>query len=367
MIYMKVAFLNFDPMHRAIREQMIEAFKKVYDENWFILGQSLEAFEKEFAEYCGVKYCIGCGNGLDALSLILRGYDIGEGDEVIVPSNTYIATALAVSYVGAKVVFVEPDIKTFNIDPDKIEKSITKDTKAIIAVHLYGRPAEVDKIRDLCRKYNLKLIEDAAQAHGAKYKGKKTGSLGDAAGFSFYPTKNLGALGDGGAIVTNDSALAEKIRMIRNYGSSNKYYHEYKGINSRLDEVQAEFLRVKLKYLDIWNNDRRRIAKWYHDRIKNPKIILPYIDSVEESIWHVFAVRTKYRTELESYLKSKGIGTLVHYPVPMHLQKAYVDLGYKQGDFPLAEEISNTELSIPIWHGMSDEEINYVVDTLNQW
>lgn len=364
---MKIQFLNFEPMHNEIRDEVLEAFKKVYDRNWFILGQSVEGFEQEFSKYCGAKYCVGCGNGLDALSIILRGYDIGKGDEVIVPSNTYIATALAVSYVGAKVVFVEPDIKTFNIDVKRIEAAITSRTKAIIAVHLYGRPAETNEIKNLCQRYGLKLIEDAAQAHGAQLQGEKTGNLGDAAGFSFYPGKNLGALGDSGAIVTNDKELAEKVRAIRNYGSIKKYYNEYKGVNSRLDEVQAEFLTVKLKYLDMWNNNRKKIAKEYLERINNNKIILPYVSSAEDSIWHVFIVRSQYRNELESYLRSKDIGTLIHYPVPIHLQKAYKDLGYKQGDFPIAEEIANTVLSIPMWYGMKQDEIDYVIETLNQW
>jgi len=364
---MKIPFLNFEPMHTEIRNEIIDGFKKIYERNWFVLGQSVEAFEQEFAKYCNTDYCIGCGNGLDALCIILRGYDIGDGDEVIVPSNTYIATALAVSYVGAKVVLVEPDILTFNIDVNKIEASITKRTKAIIAVHLYGRPAETDKINMLCKKYNLKLIEDAAQAHGAMYKGKKTGSLGDAAGFSFYPGKNLGALGDGGAILTNDSILAQKVRAIANYGSITKYYNEYKGVNSRLDEIQAEFLRIKLKHLDRWNNDRKRSVKLYLEKINNSKLILPYINSVDESIWHVFAVRTEYRDELLNYLKDNGIGTLIHYPIPIHLQKAYTDLGYEVGAFPLAETISKTVLSLPMWYGMSEEEINYVINTLNKW
>jgi len=364
---MKIPFLNFEPMHSEIRTEIVDAFKKIYDSNWFILGQSVEAFEAEFSKYCNTDYCISCGNGLDALSIILRGYDIGAGDEVIVPSNTYIATALAVSYVGAKVVFVEPDIKTFNIDANKIETAITKKTKAIIAVHLYGRPAETDKIKILCEKYNLKLIEDAAQAHGAIYKGKKTGNLGDAAGFSFYPGKNLGALGDGGGILTNDSALAQKVRAIRNYGSTIKYHNEFKGVNSRLDEVQAEFLRIKLNYLDKWNADRQKSAKLYLEGITNNKIILPHINSVDQSIWHVFVVRTEYRDELMDYLKDKGIGTLIHYPIPIHLQKAYKDLGYTTGDFPVAETISKTALSLPIWYGMRDDEINYVVSVLNKW
>ena len=364
---MKIPFLNLEPTHAAIRNEIVDAFKKTYDNNWFILGPGVEAFEEEFAKYCGSDYCISCGNGLDALSIILRGYDIGEGDEVIVPSHTYIATALAVSYVGAKIVFVEPDIKTFNIDVNKIEAAITKKTKAIIAVHLYGRPAEIDKIKPLCEKYNLKLIEDAAQAHGAIYNGKRTGNLGDAAGFSFYPGKNLGALGDGGAIVTNDNELAEKVRAIRNYGSIIKYHNEYKGINSRLDEMQAEFLRIKLKYLDMWNAHRQKIAKLYIERINNSKIILPYINSVDESIWHVFPVRTEYRDDLINYINNNGISTLIHYPIPIHLQMAYKDLGYKVGDFKVAETISKTVLSLPIWYGIREDELNYVVNVLNKW
>lgn len=364
---MKIPFLNLEPMHSQIRDEIVEGFKKIYDKNWFILGQSVDAFEQEFSKYCNTNHCISCGNGLDALSIILRGYDIGEGDEVIVPSNTFIATALAVSYVGAKVVFVEPNIQTFNININKIEVAITKKTKAIIAVHLYGRPAEVDKIKVLCKKYNIKLIEDAAQAHGAMYKGKKVGSFGDAAGFSFYPGKNLGALGDGGAIVTNDSILAQKVQAIRNYGSIIKYHNEYKGVNSRLDEIQAEFLRIKLKYLDTWNVDRKKSAKLYLEKINNDKIILPCINSVEDSVWHVFPVRTEYRDELENYLKNKGIETLIHYPIPLHLQKAYKDLGYKAGDFPVAEAISKTVLSLPLWYGMKDDEINYVISVLNRW
>lgn len=364
---MKIPFLNLEPTHLEIKDEIMNAFEKIYNKNSFILGESVDLFEKEFAKYCNVDYCISCGNGLDALSIILRGYDIGDGDEVIVPSNTFIATALAASYAGAKVFFVDPDIKTFNIDVNKIEKAITNKTKAIIAVHLYGRPAEIDKIKVICNKYNLKLIEDAAQAHGAVYNGKKTGSLGDAAGFSFYPGKNLGALGDGGCILTNDAALAKKVKAIRNYGSEIKYNHEYKGVNSRLDELQAEFLRIKLPYLDKWNSSRQKSAKLYLEGIKNAKIILPFVKSEYESIWHVFPIRTEFRDALASYLKSNGIETLIHYPIPIHLQKAYNDLGFKLGDFPVAENISNTVLSLPLWYGISESEINYLINILNQW
>ncbi|WP_160687141.1 DegT/DnrJ/EryC1/StrS family aminotransferase [Clostridium sp. C2-6-12] len=364
---MNIPFLNLEPMHTEIKDEMNNAFKKIYDKNSFILGDSVTSFEEEFAKYCNAKYCISCGNGLDALSIILRGYDITEGDEVIVPSNTFIATALAVSYVGAKVVLVDPDIKTFNIDVNKIEKAITPKTKAIIAVHLYGRPSEIDKIKIICNKYNLKLIEDSAQAHGAVYNGNKTGNLGDAAGFSFYPGKNLGALGDAGCILTNDESLAKKMKAIRNYGSEIKYNHKYKGVNSRLDEFQAEFLRIKLPYLDKWNATRQKTAKLYLEGIKNDKIILPIVNSEYDSIWHVFPIRTESRDALAIYLKSNGIETLIHYPIPIHLQKSYKDLGYKAGDFPVAENISNTVLSLPLWYGISEDQINHIINVLNKW
>lgn len=364
---MKVPFVNLEPMHLEIKDEIMNAFEKIYNKNSFILGESVDLFEQEFAKYCNADYCISCGNGLDALSIILRGYNIGEGDEVIVPSNTFIATALAVSYTGAKVVLVDPDIKTFNIDVNKVEQAITPKTKAIIAVHLYGRPAEIDKIKVICTKYNLKLIEDSAQAHGAVYNSKKTGNLGDAAGFSFYPGKNLGALGDGGCILTNDAALAKKVKAIRNYGSEIKYNHEYKGVNSRLDELQAEFLRIKLPYLDKWNASRQESAKLYLEGIKNSKIVLPLVKSEYESIWHVFPIRTEFRDALASYLKSNGIETLIHYPIPIHLQKAYKNLGLKQGDFPVAENISNTELSLPLWYGISKSEINHIIKAINKW
>lgn len=364
---MKVPFLNLEPMHSQIRPEIIKAFEKVYDRNWFILGKSVENFEEGFSRYCNTAYCIGCGNGLDALSIILRGYGIGAGDEVIVPSNTFIATALAVSYVGAKVVLVEPNLETFNIDVSKVEEAITKNTKAIIAVHLYGRAAEVDKLKLSCEKYKIKLIEDAAQAHGAIYKNRKVGSFGDAAGFSFYPGKNLGALGDGGAIVTNDIELSKKVSAIRNYGSNIKYHNEYKGVNSRLDEIQAEFLSVKLKYLDMWNKNRQQNAKLYLENIHNSKIILPYIDSAEDSIWHLFIIRTEQREALKKYLIDKRIETLIHYPIPIHLQEAYKELQYKVGDFPLAETLSNTSLSLPLWYGISEKEMTYVIDCLNNW
>lgn len=365
---MSIPFVSFEVMHGEIREQLEQACKKVLDKNWFIQGEELEKFEEEFAAYCGAKYCVGCGNGLDALYLILRAYGIGEGDEVIVPSNTYIATALAASYAGATPVFVEPELSTYNINPSLIEEKITDRTKAIMAVHLYGQPAKMDEIIAIAKKHNLKLIEDSAQAHGATYKGKRTGNLGDAAGFSFYPGKNLGALGDGGAVVTNDKDLADKVRALGNYGSDYKYHHIYKGSNSRLDELQAAFLRVKLKELDRWNEERNRIANRYLTEIKNDKVSLPITCEGMKHVYHIFAIRlqnAEQREQMEAFLSEKGIGTNKHYPIPMHLQGAYEELNLKQGAFPIAEQISSTELSIPMYYGMTEKEISYVIEQIN--
>ncbi len=364
---MNIPFASFEPMHKEIEYELLNKFKEVYKKNWFIQGEEVKNFEEEFAAFCDSKYCIGCGNGLDALYLILRGYGIGAGDEVVVPSNTYIATALAVSYTGAKPVFVEPKPQTYNIDPDLIETAITHKTRAIIAVHLYGQAADMDRINKIAKKYNLKVIEDSAQSHGALYKSRKAGSLGDASAFSFYPGKNLGALGDAGAVATNDKELADKIRAIANYGSDKKYHHIYKGINSRLDEIQAAFLRIKLKNLDRWNEDRVRIARKYIEGINNPQIIKPIEAVYAKHVWHLFVIRTKKRDNLQEYLKNKGIDTLIHYPIPMHLQQAYQDLNLKFGDFPIAEEISKEVLSLPIWYGMKDSEIEYVIDTINSF
>lgn len=364
---MKVPFSTFEVMHKEIDDEIIQKFQEVYHKNWFIQGTEVEAFEKEYAEYCGAKYCVGCGNGLDALYLVLKAYGIGEGDEVIVPSNTYIATALAVTYTGATPVFVEPTLESYNIDSSKIEKKISSKTKAIMAVHLYGQTAAMDEIKEIAQKYNLKIIEDAAQAHGAMYKGVKTGNLGDAAGFSFYPGKNLGALGDAGAIVTNDKELADKVRALGNYGSDYKYHHIYQGNNSRLDELQAAFLRIKLRNLDRWNANRIETAEKYLAGIHNPNVILPVVEEYGKHVFHIFAIRCDRREELESYLNKKGIGTNKHYPIPMHLQGAYAQLGIPQGALPLAEQISNTELSLPLSYGMTAEEIDYVIDAINVW
>lgn len=364
---MNIPFLDFKPMHSEIEKEMTDKFSEVYNSYWYVLGKQVEEFEKEFADYCGTKYCIGVGNGLEALTLILKAYGIGEGDEVIVPSNTYIASALAVSYVGAKPVFVEPILETYNINPQLIEKSITKSTKAIMAVHLYGQAADMDKINEIAKKHGLKVIEDSAQAQGTLYKGDKTGKLGDASGCSLYPGKNLGALGDAGVITTNDKELADKIRVLRNYGSDKKYHNLYKGVNSRLDELQAGLLRVKLQYLDKWNKDRRKIAKNYLNGMKNPRITLPFVPEYTEPNWHLFIIRTEKRDELQRYLKDNGIGTLIHYPIPMHLQKAYEDLGFKKGDFPLSEKIADEVLSLPMWYGMKAEEVEYVIEKINNW
>ena len=364
---MKIPFASFEYMHNEIKEEIYEAISDVMRKNWFIRGEYCEKFEQEFAAYCGVKYCVGCGNGLDALYLILRAYDITYGDEVIVPSNTFIATALAVTYTGATPIFVEPDISTYTIDPKRIQEKITARTKAIIVVHLYGQAADMDAVNEIAQANHLLVIEDAAQAHGAEYKNKKTGGLGDAAAFSFYPGKNLGALGDAGAITTNDKDVADKVRAIGNYGSDYKYHHIYTGTNSRLDEIQAAVLLVKLRNLDKWNRYRHDVAKQYLDRINNKKILLPVIAKDRSHVWHIFALRTDDRNTFESYLTSHGIGTTIHYPTPIHLQGAYEFLKLYEGMLPIAEKISNTELSIPMYYGITDEEIRYITDVINQY
>ena len=362
---MNVPFVSFKPLEKELDASLRGAFERVYASSWYIGGREDEAFEKAFARYCHTEYCVGCGNGLDALVLALRAFDIGAGDQVIVPSNTFIATALAVTYVGAKPVFVEPDIRTYNIDPTLIEKAITPATKAIMPVHLYGQSCDMDPILAVAEKHGLKVIEDCAQAHGATYKGRVIGSFGDAAGFSFYPGKNLGALGDAGAAVTNDKAVADKIRALGNYGSDYKYHHIYKGVNSRLDELQAAFLSAKLPLMDKVNENRRAIADKYLQGITNPAVILPFVPEYAVPVWHLFAVRTENRDALAAYLADKGIGTNQHYPIPMHLQDCYADLGLQPGDLPIAEEISRTELSLPMYYGMTDEEVQYVIDAVN--
>lgn len=364
---MNIPFVSFKPLEKKLDAELRAAFERVYTRSWYIEGEEDEAFEKAFAEYCDRKYCVGTGNGLDALFLALKALGIKDGDEVIVPSNTYIATALAVTYVGATPVFVEPDIRTFNIDATLIESAITEKTRAIMPVHLYGQTCDMDPIMEIAHKYNLYVVEDCAQAHGAKYKGKVIGSFGDVAGFSFYPGKNLGALGDAGATVTNNKEIADKVRALGNYGSDYKYHHIYQGNNSRLDELQAAFLTAKLSCLDEVNNERRNIARKYLEGIKNPEIILPFVPDYATPVWHIFGIRCSRRAELEKFLNDANIGTNKHYPIPMHLQDCYKNLGFKAGDYPIAEEISATELSIPMYYGMSEEEIQYVIDVINRY
>ncbi len=361
-----IKFLDMNPMHDKIKKEILKSIEKVYDSNWYILGEEVEKFEEEFAKYCSTKYCIGVGNGLDALHLILRGYNIGKGDEVIIPANTYIATALAVSYAGATPILVEVNEKTYNIDYSLIEKAITNKTKAIIVVHLYGQPCDMDNINKIAKKYNLKVIEDNAQAQGALYKGKKTGSLSDAAGISFYPGKNLGALGDAGCITTNDKILADKVRSLRNYGSSKKYYNDYKGFNSRLDEIQAGILRVKLKYLDEWNQERKDIAKIYMENIDS-EIILPYVLEDTSPVWHQFVIRSQKRDELQEYLKQNGIDTMIHYPVPIFKQKAYSEMKFLEKDFNITSDICDTILSLPIYPYIDKEDIKYICNVINKF
>lgn len=359
---MKVPFLNMVGPYQELKAGLDEAWHRVMDSAWLVLGKECEAFEREYAAYCGTKHCIGVGNCLDALHIILRAMGIGNGDEVIVPSNTYIATWLAVSYAGATPVPVEPDERTFNLDPSRIELAITKRTKAILPVHLYGQPCDMDPINEIARKYGLKVIEDNAQSQGARYKGRRTGSLSDAAGHSFYPGKNLGAMGDGGAVTTDDDELADRVRVLRNYGSRLKYHNEVKGYNSRLDELQAALLRVKLRHLDEWNARRAAIAKDYLAAMKGiPNLTLPFEPSWAESVWHLFVVRHPQRDVLQSLLAKKEIGTLIHYPVPPHLSGAYQDAGIAKGSLPLAESIASTVLSIPIGPHLSVPECKAVM------
>ena len=363
---MKVPFLELKPAYDELRVELDAAYHRVMDSGWYLLGNEIESFEAGFAKYCEAKHCVAVGNGLDALHLILRAYHIGAGDEVIVPTNTFIATWLAVSYAGATLVPVEPDLKTFNLDPSRIEAAITPKTKAILPVHLYGQPADMDPIMNLARKHGLKVVEDNAQAQGARYKGHRTGSLGDAAGNSFYPGKNLGAFSDAGAVTTNDAELADKVRTLRNYGSKKKYYNDEKGFNSRLDELQAAFLSVKLKKLDEWNARRRGVAASYLAELSQvPNLALPFVPEWAEPVWHLFVVRHPRRDELQQKLTAAGIGTLIHYPVPAHLSGAYADGKWKQHDFPLAEELAGTVLSLPIGPHLSRQQICLVAAETN--
>lgn len=364
---MKIPFLDLKAPYTELRDELDAAYRRVMDSGSYVLGQELAAFEKEFAAYCGVKHCVGVGNCFDALRLILKGYGIGDGDEVLVPSNTYIATWLAVSYTGAIPIPVEPDDKTYNIDPSLVERSITHKTKAIIPVHLYGQPADMDPLIEIANKYGLKIVEDAAHAHGATYGGRKVGALGDAAGFSFYPAKNLGAFGDGGAVTTNDDGLADKVRILRNYGSRVKYYNEVQGANSRLDELQAAFLRIKLSKLDEWNERRSEIAFMYIDRLRDVGIILPEVVGGLKSSWHLFVIRHADRDKLRRYLERIDIGTLIHYPVPPHLSDAYKSLCRGRYDLPIAESLAKSVLSIPIGPHISTAEVDKIIDSIKKF
>ena len=362
---MKIPFASFDVMHKEIESEILEKFKEVYKKNWYIKGTEVFEFEKEFAKYCGRSYCVGTGNGLDAIYLSLRALGIGAGDEVLVPSNTYIATALAVTYTGAKPILVEPDLNTYNMSLNGLEEAINEKTKAIIPVHLYGQAAEMDVVLKVAEKYGLCVVEDCAQAHGATYKGKKVGTFGNIGCFSFYPGKNLGALGDAGAVVTNDKNLVEKVRMLGNYGSIEKYKHKYLGNNSRLDELQAAFLRIKLKHLDSYNIARRRVAQRYLKEICNPQIILPIVGENRTHVWHIFAIRCVTRDIFKVYLKKVGIITVCNYPIPIYQQEAYQNI--ITGEYPISQLISKQEISLPMYYGMTDEEINYVIKKVNDF
>lgn len=360
-----VPFLDLQRLHASIADELDEAYRGVMRAGRFVLGPEVQAFEGEFAAYCGTRFCLGVANGLDALHLILRGYGIGVGDEVIVPATTFIATWLAVSYAGAKPVPAEVDDSTFNLDAEATARAITPRTRAIIAVHLYGRPAPMAALRKLAHDRRLRLIEDAAQAHGAISEGDKAGNLGDAAAFSFYPGKNLGALGDAGAVVTNDEVLAKRLMLLRNYGCSTKYNHETAGFNSRLDEVQAAFLRVKLRHLQQWNTRRGEIAAAYRIKIRNPVVMLPQVGSSERSAWHLFVVRTAYRQALAEHLAAHGVATQIHYPTPPHLQPAYAHLGYLPGAFPISEAIHAQVLSLPMDPTMDDDQVAHCIHCVN--
>jgi len=366
-IIMKIPYLNLANMHDALKGEMEQKFQNVLDREWFIQGNEGEIFEEKFAQYCGAKYCVGVGNGLDAIRVILQAYNIGDGDEVIVPANTFIATVLAVSYVGATPVLVDADLETYNIDVNKIEEKITDRTKAIIVVHLYGRVVEMEKVWEIAKRYNLKVIEDSAQGHGAIYKGKCTGNLGDAAAFSFYPGKNLGALGDAGAVTTNDREIADKVRAICTYGSYKKYDHQFKGCNSRLDEIQAAMLSVKLPHLKDWNEQRKNIAEKYNQAINNPLIALPLFKEREEHVFHIYPVLCAERRKLISYLKNRGIETNVHYPTPIPLQGAYKDMNIDMLEYPVTAKICAEEVSLPLYPGMSQEEIEYIIAAMNEY
>jgi len=358
---MKIPFLDLQPTYAASREAIDAALARVAGSGWFILGKELEAFESQWAAWCGSAHAVGLGNGLDALHLGLRALGVGEGDEVIVPANTYIATWLAVSQCGATPVPVEPDGRTFNLDAARIEAAITPATRAILPVHLYGQPADMDAINAVARKHGLKVLDDCAQAHGARWGGRLVGNLADASAWSFYPGKNLGAMGDGGGLTTNDGGVADRVRVLRNYGSRIKYHNEVKGLNSRLDEMQAAVLSAKLPQLEALTNERRRIAARLLDGLAGAPLVLPFVPAGAEPAWHVFVIRHENRDRLQRDLAERGIGTLIHYPVPPHRQPAYAELGMAEGRFPITEQIHREVLSLPLWPGMSEVQIDALI------
>lgn len=365
-----IKFLDLKAINDSFEPELSQAIKRVLESGWYLLGNEVKAFEQEYSKYIGTKHCIGVANGLDALRLILKAYiDLGvmqEGDEIIVPANTYIASILAITDNRLIPVLVEPDINTYNLDPYLIEQKITNRTKGIMLVHLYGLNAMHPEIQQIVDKYELKIIEDNAQAAGAFYGDKRTGSLGHASGHSFYPGKNIGCLGDGGAVTTDDDELANIIRALANYGSNKKYVHDYQGLNSRLDEIQAAILRTKLPRLDEDNQNRREVVQYYLSEVKHSDIIMP-VNDVNLSVWHLFIIRSSQRYRLQQYLKDSGIETLIHYPVPPHLQKAYHQLGYKVGAFPITEEIANTAISLPLMPGLPISSIEYIVKKINEF
>lgn len=362
----KIPFLDLKSVFFRHQEELEAAFSRVLRSGWYILGGEVEAFEREYAQWCGARHAIGVANGLEALSLTLRGLGIGPGDEVLVPSNTYIATWLAVTHVGATPVPVEPDIYSYNMDPDRLEAALTQATRAIMPVHLYGQPADMEPILAFARKHGLRVIEDGAQAHGARYRGQKLGSHGDAVAWSFYPGKNLGAMGDGGAITTNDDALAARLKTLRNYGSARKYHNDEIGYNSRLDELQAALLRVRLPHLDNDNKRRQGIATAYIEGLKECGLVLPQTLAGTEHVWHLFVVRHPRRDLLQQLLSEKDIGTMIHYPVPPHLQPAYANMGFEVGSFPISEQMHAEVLSLPMGPTLSDEDVAYVVEAVRE-
>jgi len=365
---MRIPFLELKPTYLELKDAFDAAWHRVMDSGWYLLSSELESFEQEYAAYCGAKHCVGVGSGFDALHLALRAWAIGAGDEVIVPSNTFIATWLAVTFAGAAPIPVEPDPTTFNLDPERVAAAITLRTRAIIPVHLYGQPADMEPINTIAEKHGLKVLEDAAQAQGALYKGRRVGSLGHAAAHSFYPSKNLGAFSDGGAVTTDDAELADKLRALRNYGSKLKYYHECMGINSRLDELQAAFLRLKLAKLNEWNARRRTVAQYYLDELQRlPDLTVPFVPADIDPVWHLFVVRHPRRDELQRHLAEAGIGSLIHYPVPPHLSEAYSHLGHGRGSYPIAEEQSRTVLSLPIGPHLNREAQDDVIAAIRSF